>query len=111
MKSLTPLLVLLSLVPLMANLLAVLFLLPDTIPLHAGFFGIDSYGSKFSTFWVGGILTAVNLVGTICFHNAEKLYARGAVHGTNVKGARIVLTITVIVLDLLFFATLFFFWL
>ncbi|MDR0350369.1 MAG: DUF1648 domain-containing protein, partial [Coriobacteriales bacterium] len=91
LKRLTPLLALLSLIPIVTNIVAVFFLLPETVPLHIGFDGIDRVGSKYETFVIGGLLTGFNLLFTLSFWHAEKLEKLGLVHGTNAKGARICL--------------------
>jgi hypothetical protein len=109
-KSLTPLLSALSLIPIILNIIAVFFLLPDTVPLHIGLEGIDRFGSKFETFVVGGLFTGFSLLLTIMFNKAEKVGQLGLIHGTNVRGARICLFIGIIVLDLASI-WLFFFWL
>jgi hypothetical protein len=106
MKRLTPLLIFLGLIPLAVTVAAILILLPDTVPLHIGFDGIDRYGSKYETLVVGGILTFFCFVLTAFFHNAEKLYALGLVHGTGVRGARIVLLVAVVAFDIVSLATL-----
>jgi hypothetical protein len=100
-KSLTPLLAALSLVPIILNIIAVFFLLPDTVALHFGLDGVvDRYGSKFETFVLGGLCTGFNLLLTFIFYKAEKAMQLGLVHGTNVRGSRICLFIGIIVLDL-----------
>jgi hypothetical protein len=107
-KKLTPLLAALSLIPLVLTTLAVLFWLPDTIPTHAGFGGVNSYGSKFEAFIGGGLLTAFSLLLTLSYYHAEKLMALGLIHGTNVKGGRIVMFASVILFDVVSVMILFF---
>jgi hypothetical protein len=101
MKRLTPVLVLLSFIPIIVTTVAVFALLPDIVPTHAGFKGIDSYGSKYETFVVGGMLSGFCLLLTLSFHHAEKLYALGLVHGTDARGARIFLLVIIILFDIL----------
>jgi hypothetical protein len=108
LKKLTPLLAVLSLIPLTLNALAVLLWLPDTVPLHIGFSGIDRYGSRLETFAVGGMLTACSLLFTFSYYHAEKLMALGLIHGTGVKGGRVMLFAGVILLDIRFVVILFF---
>ena len=95
MRSPTPLLAIISFIPITLTALAVFFMLPDTVPLHIGFGGITRYGSKFEAFWVGGLLTGFCLLMTIGFYYVERLYAARAIHGTGVKGARIALVSTI----------------
>jgi hypothetical protein len=109
MKKLTPLLVYLSLIPLCVTIIAILFLLPEVVPLHVGFEGIDRYGSKFETLVVGGLLTVCCLLFTVSYHNIDKLNARGLVHGS-VGTARVVLIASIIVFDILSVVTVLFFW-
>jgi hypothetical protein len=84
---------------------AVLFLLPDTVPLHIGMGGIDRWGSKFETFIVAGMLSGFNLLLTFFFARAEKMYEIGVIHGKNtrenIKGTRVSLLLTIVVLDIL----------
>jgi hypothetical protein len=107
-KKLTALLAVLSLIPLVLAILAVLFWLPDTIPVHTGSGGVDAYGSKFEAFFVGGLLTVFSLLFTLSYYHAEKLMALGLIHGTNVKGGRIVLFAGVVLFDVISVVILFF---
>jgi hypothetical protein len=108
MKRLTPVLVLLSFIPIIVTVIAVFALLPDIVPTHAGFQGIDSYGSKYETFVVGGMISGFCFLLTVFFHNAEKLFALGLVHGTNARGTRIFLLVTIILFDVLSVLVVFF---
>ncbi|MCL1879628.1 MAG: DUF1648 domain-containing protein [Actinomycetia bacterium] len=102
MKALTPPLVLISFVPVAIMAVAVLCFLPDVVPLHVSVAGvIDGHGSKFVLLGLGGMLSAFNLLFTLMFHNAEKMMALGIVHGTSVRGARIILLACIIFFGLL----------
>ena len=61
----------LTLLPLVMTGLAVLFVLPDTIPLHAGAGGVDRVGSKFGAFLVG-----FGVLATILYAFMDKLAAK-----------------------------------
>jgi hypothetical protein len=108
LRRFTPLLACLSFVPLVVNLAAVLFLLPDVVPLHLGLTGIDRYGAKIESLWVGGLLTVFCILFAVLFYHAEKLSELGLVRGTGVKGARVTLFIAIIALDILSVAVLLF---
>ena len=55
----------LTLLPLVMTGLAVLFVLPDTIPLHAGAGGVDRVGSKFGAFEISSFLVGFGVLATI----------------------------------------------
>jgi hypothetical protein len=108
MKRLTPLLALLSLVPLAVTAVAVFALLPNVVPLHVGLDGIDRYGSKFEAFTVGGVLSGSCLLFTFLFHKAERLNELGLIHGTGVHGGRICLLAGIALMDIMSVAVVFF---
>ncbi|MEG2747222.1 MAG: DUF1648 domain-containing protein [Gordonibacter sp.] len=81
----------LAVLPLATTGLAVLFVLPDTIPLHAGVHGIDSVGSKYGAFNVAFIMAGSCSLLAIMYTFMDKLAALGFVHGTDAHGGRICL--------------------
>lgn len=79
----------LTLLPLATTGLAVLFVLPDVIPTHAGAHGIDAVGSKHDAFMVAFIVSGCGVLFTLMYAFMDKLAAVGAVHGTDANGGRI----------------------
>ncbi|WP_195528812.1 DUF1648 domain-containing protein [Eggerthella lenta] len=66
----------LTLLPLVMTGLAVLFVLPDTIPLHAGAGGVDRVGSKFGAFEISSFLVGFGVLATILYAFMDKLAAK-----------------------------------
>ena len=64
----------LTLLPLVMTGLAVLFVLPDTIPLHAG--AVDRVGSKFGAFEISSFLVGFGVLATILYAFMDKLAAK-----------------------------------
>ena len=92
----------LTLLPLVMTGLAVLFVLPDTIPLHAGAGGVDRVGSKFGAFEISSFLVGFGVLATILYAFMDKLTAR---HGSYAHGGRIALMFALVwfnVLQLVF---------
>ena len=81
----------LAVLPLAATGLAVLFVLPDTIPIHAGINGIDTVGLKYGAFNVAFIVAGSCALFAVMYAFMDKLAARGFVHGTDAHGGRICL--------------------
>ena len=101
-------LIAISLFPILATVIAVMFLLPDVVPIHIDFQGNVRYGSKFEALIVGGVLTVACLICSAGYLNIEKLHALGLAHGT-VKGSRIVLLLVTIFCSLITLLILIFF--
>lgn len=80
--------IVLTVLPLITAGLAVLFVLPDTISLHAGPGGIDRMGSKFGAFESAFIIAGCGVLLTVAYAFMEKLAAFGLVHGTDAHGGR-----------------------
>lgn len=68
--------IVLTLLPLVTTALAVLFVLPDTIPLHAGAGGVDRIGSKLDAFEVAPFLVGFGALATVAFARMDRLAAR-----------------------------------
>ena len=92
----------LTLLPFVMTGLAVLFVLPDTIPLHAGAGGVDRVGSKVGAFEPTFIIVGCGALFTILYAFMDKLTAR---HGSYAHGGRIALMFALVwfnVLQLVF---------
>ena len=66
----------LTVLPLVTTGIAVLFVLPDTIPLHAGVGGIDRVGSKIDAFGISPFLVGFGALATILYAFMDKLAAK-----------------------------------
>ena len=90
--------IVLTVLPLVMCGLAVLFVLPDTIPLHAGAGGVDRVGSKYSAFEASFMLAGCGALFTILYAFMDKLTAR---HGSYAHGGRIALMFALVWLNVL----------
>lgn len=91
----------LTVLPLAATGLAVLFVLPDVIPTHAGIHGIDTVGSKYDAFVVAFIVAGCGALLTLMYVFMDQLAAMGFVHGTDANGGRIVTIASQIIVDVI----------
>ena len=60
--------IVLTVLPLVTTGLAVLFVLPDVIPLHAGAGGVDRIGSKLDAFGITPFLVGFGALATVATH-------------------------------------------
>lgn len=93
--------IVLSVLPLVMTGLAVAFVLPDTIPLHAGAGGIDRVGSKYGAFETAFIVFGCCALFTIMYAFMDKLAAFGLVHGTDAHGGRILMMFAQVFMNIL----------
>ncbi|WP_241963749.1 DUF1648 domain-containing protein [Gordonibacter sp. 28C] len=105
-RRMIPVLVILCVLPLAATAAAVLLFLPDTVPTHAGFSGVDRWGTKYESFITGGIVTATCVLFSLMYAKAETLQRLGMIHGTGVRGARITLVGCMALVDVILLAYL-----
>lgn len=96
----------LTVLPLAATGLAVLFVLPDTIPLHVGIGGVDNIGSKYDAFIVAFIFSGCGVLFTVMYAFMDKLAALGLVHGTDPQGGRILMIFSQALMNILQFVIL-----
>lgn len=96
----------LTLLPLALTGLAVLFVLPDTIPTHAGVHGIDAVGSKYDAFTIAFIVSGACVLFTVMYAFMDKLATMGAVHGTDAHGGRILMVFTQVLMNVLMLLSL-----
>ncbi|WP_080803387.1 SdpI family protein [Arabiibacter massiliensis] len=80
--------VVLTALPLFMAGLAVAFVLPDVIPLHAGPGGIDRVGSKYGAFDLTFALVAVGSLLTVLYAFMDKLAAK---YDTDAQSGRVLL--------------------
>ena len=78
----------LTLLPLVMTGLAVLFVLPDTIPLHAGAGGVDRIGSKLDAFGITPFLVGFGALATVAYAYMDRLAAR---YGSDAHSGRVLL--------------------
>ncbi len=105
-RRMIPVLVILCMLPLAATAVAVLLFLPDVVPTHAGFSGVDRWGAKYESFITGGIVTATCVLFSFMYAKAETLQRLGMIHGTGVRGARIALVGCMALVDVILLAYL-----
>lgn len=79
----------LTVLPLAATGLAVLFVLPDVIPTHAGTHGIDTVGSKYDAFVVAFIVAGCGALLTVMYVFMDKLAKR---YKSDAQGGRTAVT-------------------
>ncbi|CAK7015494.1 MAG: hypothetical protein PEGG_00626 [Paraeggerthella hongkongensis] len=84
----------LAALPLVTTGLAVLFAMPDTVPLHIGANGVDLIGSKYEAFEMGFLMTGCCALFAVMYAFMDKLAAMGLVHGTDAHGGRTLLLFT-----------------
>ena len=68
--------IVLTVLPLVTTGLAVLFVLPDVIPLHAGAGGVDRIGSKLDAFGITPFLVGFGALATVAYAYMDRLAAR-----------------------------------
>lgn len=92
----------LTVLPLVLTGLAVLFVLPDTIPMHIGPHGVDRIGSKYDAFEIAFIVTGCGVLFTLMYAFMDKLAALGAVHGTDAQGGRTLMIFALALVNAIF---------
>lgn len=80
----------LTLLPLVMTEFAVLLVLPDTIPLHAGSGSIDRAGSKLGAFETCSFLVGFGVLATILYAFVDKLAAK---YQSNAHSGRVLLVL------------------
>lgn len=88
-----------TVLPLVLTGLAVLFVLPDTIPMHYGPSGLDTVGSKSDSFIVAFIATTCCALFTTMYAFMDKLAAR---FNSDASGGRTALTFAVVWLNVIY---------
>ena len=80
--------IVLTVLPLVTTGLAVLFVLPDVIPLHAGAGGVDRIGSKLDAFGITPFLVGFGALATVAYACMDRLAAR---YGSDAQSGRVLL--------------------
>ena len=78
--------IVLTVLPLVTTGLAVLFVLPDVIPLHAGAGGVDRIGSKLDAFGITPFLVGFGAMGPVAYAYMDRLAAR---YGSDAHSGRV----------------------
>lgn len=88
-----------TVLPLVLTGLAVLFVLPDTIPMHYGPSGLDAVGSKGDSFVIAFIVAACCALFTTMYAFMDKLAVR---FNSEASGGRTALTFAVVWLNVIY---------
>lgn len=86
----------LTVLPLVTTGLAVLFVLPDTIPLHAGAGGIDRIGSKLDAFEMVPFLAGFGALATVAYARMDRLAAR---YDSDAHSGRVLLLFALVLMN------------
>lgn len=86
----------LTVLPLVTTGLAVLLVLPDVIPLHAGAGGVDRIGSKWDAFGLSPFLAGFGALATIAYAYMDRLAAK---YDSDAHSGRVLLLFALILMN------------